>query len=190
MNPRTTHGSGFRNHLTCLSDGNPAEIVQSLLVQAQSSANRSLLSTVCANQVTPSWRSGLRIFSLRKGLKKKMNWNEQQWWERSASHPDSLMKLCWLLAERYRRFFAVQCLVITPPVQATSPALSRHNGLGEPMGEVFQFAALFKNSTMVGFSKTLSGNQAGGIKTHPHAQMQSAHFRGCHYCQTLRCSND
>lgn len=39
-----------------------------------------------------------------------------------------------------------------------------------------------------GSSKTSSVSQAGGIKT--HTQMQSAHFQGCHYCQTLRCLND
>lgn len=66
--------------------------------------------------------------------------------------------ICWLLAERYQQFFAAQCLVITPPVWVTSPcaarlSVSRHNALGEPMGEVFQFAALFENSMMAGIPR-------------------------------------
>lgn len=52
--PRTTHSSSFRNDLTCLCDGNPDELVQSLLVQVRSLANINLLSTVCANIFMPS----------------------------------------------------------------------------------------------------------------------------------------
>lgn len=44
---------------------------------------------------------------------------------------------------------------------------------------------------MVGLPRHGVGAKLEGSKhTHTHTQMQSVHFQGCHYCQTLRCSND
>lgn len=126
------------------------------------SANVNLLSTVCANIVMASSRSDLSDFLLRKGLKLKKKpkktpnkLNKQKWWERSQGHPGSSTELCWLMAKRYQWFFAVQCLVITPPVWVTHPALPgcRCQDRILPVGQVFPFAALFKSSMAVGLPR-------------------------------------
>lgn len=50
-NSRTTRCTSFRNHLTSLRDGNPAEIFQSLLGHTQSSANINLKAIFAEKKV-------------------------------------------------------------------------------------------------------------------------------------------